>query len=159
MKLNLGCGDDYRPGWLNVDVRPLYPPSAEFWCGDLRDLDGRVADETADEIEARAVLEYLPWREVDAALVLLAKKLRPGGRLRVDVPDGEQLARAFLEGELSHATAQGLIYGAQGHAEDTRKSLWSAAAVQRRFDMIGVRVERLEHQDGRVRAWGTRLSG
>lgn len=26
MKLNLGCGDDYREGWVNADIRPEVEP-------------------------------------------------------------------------------------------------------------------------------------
>jgi predicted SAM-dependent methyltransferase len=146
VKLNLGCGSDFRPGWLNVDCRRLYPEGPEFLCCDLLALDGRIADGAAERIVARDVLACVPWRELDALLAVLGKKLRPGGVLLMRVPDGEQIARAYAAGTLSPHEAQRWLYGDQGHAEATRRSLWSAAEVRRRLEMIGLKIELLEHR-------------
>jgi predicted SAM-dependent methyltransferase len=146
MKLNLGCGADFRPGWLNVDARRLYPEGPEFLCCDLLALDGRIVDSAVDRILARDVLECIPWREVDALLAVLGKKLRPGGTLMLRVPDGEQIALSLLAGTLSHHEAQRLLCGDQGHPEDTRRSLWSTAEVHRRLEMVGLEVVRLEQR-------------
>jgi predicted SAM-dependent methyltransferase len=150
MKLNLGCGADFRPGWLNVDCRRLYPEGPEFLCCDLLALDGRVADGSAGRILARDVLEHLPWREVDALLVVLGRKLRPGGVLALRVPDGEAIARAYAGGALTGHQAQQQIFGDQGIPEDTRRSLWSGAEVRRRLEMVGLKIERLEHRGIRI---------
>jgi predicted SAM-dependent methyltransferase len=150
VKLNLGCGSDLRPGWLNVDCRPLYPEGREFLCGDLLALDGRVEDSSVERIVARDVLEYVPWREVDALLTMLGRKLRPGGVLLIRVPDGEQIARAFAGCTLSHHEAQRLLYGDEGYPEDTRQSLWTLVEVQRRLEMVGLTVERLEQRGMRL---------
>jgi predicted SAM-dependent methyltransferase len=158
MKLNLGCGEDFRPGWLNVDCRPLYPEGPDFLCCDLLHLDGRLEDSSCSEIVPQSVLEYLSWREVDSVLVMLGKKLRPGGTLLVHVPDGEAVARAWVEGKLSHHDAQRQLYGEQGHSQEVRKSLWTMAETQRRLQMIGLQIERLEQSGGQIVALGRRLS-
>jgi predicted SAM-dependent methyltransferase len=157
MRLNLGCGADFRPGWLNVDCRRLYPEGRDFLCCDLRALDGRIEDGSAEEIAALDVLEHLPWREVDAVLAVLGKKLAPRGVLFLRVVDFEALARDFVEGHLPFGAAQRLLYGEQGHPQDARLSLWSAGLVEGRLALIGLRLERLEHRDGRLLAWGRRL--
>jgi predicted SAM-dependent methyltransferase len=156
VKLNLGCGSDLRPGWLNVDCRRLHPEGPEFLCCDLLALDGHVEDGSADRIVARDVLDGIPWREVDAVLAMLGKKLRPGGVLTMRVLDGEQGARAFAAGTLGHHEAQRLLYGDQGYPEDTRRSLWSAAEISRRLEMIGLKMERLEQRRMRLVARATR---
>jgi predicted SAM-dependent methyltransferase len=158
MKLNLGCGDDFRRGWLNVDCRRLYPEGDDFLCCDLLALDGRLQDGCAEEIAAWDVLEYLPWREVDAVLVMLGKKLRPGGLLTLRVPDLEWAARDYAAGAIGHHEAQRRLYGGQGYPEDTYRSLWSRAEVERRLAMIGLAVERLEDQGDRIAAWARRPS-
>ena len=156
MKLNLGCGGDFRPGWLNVDCRRLFPESAEFLCCDLMDLDGHVEDGSVSEMVAQDVLACIPWRELDPLFTVLGKKLRSDGVLFLRVPDGRQIARALLEKALPHDEAQRILYGSQAYREDTHRSLWSAAEVQRRLDMVGLQVERLEHRDGMLLAWGRR---
>jgi predicted SAM-dependent methyltransferase len=158
MKLTLGCGDDLRPGWLNVDCRALHPEGPEFLCCDVLALDGRIEDGAVEHIQARSVLEYLPWREVDAVLAMLVRKLRPGGSLALRVPDGEWVARAFATGQLSHHEAQRLLYGDQGHPADARLSLWSAAELRRRLDMVGLTVDRLEQRGCLLLARGRRMS-
>ena len=86
MRINLGCGADRRPGLLNIDARPLYPEGPDFLRCDLLDLDERLGDDSVNEIVACDVLEHVSWRELDAVLVLLARKLRRGGVLFVQRP-------------------------------------------------------------------------
>ena len=154
MKLNIGCGQDLRSGWLNVDSRQLYPDSDEFMCCDLLSLDGRIADEAADEIAAMDVLEHVGWREVDAVLVVLTRKLRPGGLLFVQAPDLEHIAADFLSGSLNHYAAQRYLYGDQGYPENTHRNVWSTAEAARRLEMVGLKVERVERINYNIRAWG-----
>ena len=56
MRLNLGCGREYRPGWINVDKDPTVDPDL------LLDLDRPVwpfADDSADFILLKFVLEHV----------------------------------------------------------------------------------------------------
>ena len=150
MRLNLGCGENLRPGWLNVDVRPLHPPGAEFLCADLRQLDGQVADRSVSEIAAENVLEFLSWRDVDAALCLLGQKLRPGGAICVQVPDLEALMRGYLDNQLSFGALERGVYGTQAHGADVQRSGWTAALLCQRLMMMGLTVQRVEHLRGQL---------
>jgi hypothetical protein len=157
MKLNLGCGADFREGWLNVDCRPLYPPGNEFLCCDVQALDGHVPDGRVSRIVVKDILECLPWREVDAVLVMLGRKLRPGGTLTIRVPDGRAIAREFLHNTLNHRRSQMLLYGDQGIAEATRRNLWTAAELRRRLQMIGLELTRLDRRGWHILARARRL--
>lgn len=56
MRLNLGCGREYRPGWINVDKDPTVEPDLLF------DLDSPVwpfNDNSADFILLKFVLEHV----------------------------------------------------------------------------------------------------
>lgn len=56
MRLNLGCGREYRPGWINVDKDPTVEPDVLF------DLDHPVwpfEDNSADFILLKFVLEHV----------------------------------------------------------------------------------------------------
>lgn len=56
MKLNLGCGRDYRPGWTNVDWDTTVEPDLLL---DLNSTPWPFADASADTILLRDVLELL----------------------------------------------------------------------------------------------------
>jgi SAM-dependent methyltransferase len=83
MNLHLGCGDDHREGYRNIDCRDT--PAAD----EVVDLDTTPwpwSDDTAEQIVAEHVFEHLD--SVEAALRECARVLRPGGLLRVTWPVG-----------------------------------------------------------------------
>lgn len=59
MKLNLGCGNDIRKGWVNVDINPICKAVIKA------DLNKPLpfADESADYIFIKDVYEHLTNRE------------------------------------------------------------------------------------------------
>lgn len=81
MKLNLGCGKDIKPGWVNIDRKP-YPGVdlvLDLARGPLPFQIGSI-----DAILAHDVLEHLhDWETV---VLECARVLRPGGTLEVHVP-------------------------------------------------------------------------
>lgn len=81
--LHLGCGEDYRPGWLNVDVSP------EVEADEYLDLDDRPwpwPDDAFVRVAARHVLEHLA--DPLGALAEIARVLTPGGTLVLTYPIG-----------------------------------------------------------------------
>jgi len=56
MKLNLGCGHDKQDGWHNVDREPASAPDELV---DLEQLPWPWADDVAEEVLLRHVLEHL----------------------------------------------------------------------------------------------------
>lgn len=87
MKLNLGCGKDYRKGWINVDInnKDIYGDNIKvdlFW--DLNVYPYPFKDNSFDEINADAIIEHLqdkvkPWDE-------LRRIAKPGCKIYVWVP-------------------------------------------------------------------------
>jgi len=79
-KLNLGCGFDIHPGWINLDRAPL--PGVDI-VHDLEKLPLPFADGSLDYVLAQDVLEH-----VDYILLLrdLHRILRNGGTLEIRVP-------------------------------------------------------------------------
>lgn len=106
MRLYLGSRD-YRPeGFLTVDIDPAREPDI---VADVTDLGG-IASGSVDEICASHVLEHIAWPLSFKALAEWGRVLRPGGRLRVAVPDLAVLARLIAEGRNAW-WATGLLYG------------------------------------------------
>lgn len=79
-KLNLGCGNDIREGWVNLDIADL--PGVDI-VHDLNVLPLPFADESFDEILCLDVLEH-----VDYPILLKEchRILRGNGRIRIEVP-------------------------------------------------------------------------
>jgi SAM-dependent methyltransferase len=94
MRLNLGCSDDHKPGYHNVDQAP---PADEI-------VDLRAAwpwpDSYVDEIFAHDVFEHLPSKI--HTLNEAHRVLKPGGKLDLWVPcvylsDGRVNPGAFCD--------------------------------------------------------------
>lgn len=90
--LNVGCGSNFHSDWLNVDV---VPASAAVMAVDVR-KGLPFADEVFDAVYCSHVLEHLPRQEAASPLRHMHRVLRPGGVIRIVVPDLETLAREYL---------------------------------------------------------------
>jgi predicted SAM-dependent methyltransferase len=104
MKLNLGCGSDLRPGYLNVDfLGPKYIPfDMGFQLTDLSKLPWPWEDESIEEILMLDFLEHFPYAQTEKILQEVWRILIPGGKVDIQVPDFQHCSYAVLdEPELS----------------------------------------------------------
>ncbi len=93
-KLNLGCGEDHKVGYINVDWSQLARPDVVH---DLNAAPYPFKDNSVDLIEAFHVLEHL-----DKPFVIMKefhRMLKVGGTLHVKVP---HFSRGFTHAEHSH---------------------------------------------------------
>jgi predicted SAM-dependent methyltransferase len=91
--LNLGCGDRTHPAWTNVDFR-AHPP--HVIGHDLRQpLPFASALFTA--VYASHVLEHFSHAFAPIFLSECRRVLKPGGIVRIVVPDLETIARLYLQ--------------------------------------------------------------
>lgn len=91
--VNIGCGSTWHPAWTNLDVRPV---SSHVRAWDV--CKGLPFDsEQVDACYASHVLEHLPRPQARALLVESLRVLRPGGIIRLAVPDLEAIAREYLD--------------------------------------------------------------
>lgn len=91
MRLQIGCGKFPRPGWINTDnkVRPGIDCVADL-RGDLPFAGG-----TFDYAAAIHVLPHIPLAGLAPALARIRRVLKPGGVLRLALPDLERAIAAF----------------------------------------------------------------
>jgi 2-polyprenyl-3-methyl-5-hydroxy-6-metoxy-1,4-benzoquinol methylase len=90
--LNLGCGAHYHPDWLNVDFKSTHPSIVEH------DLNKGIPfdNSTFNVVYHSHLLEHFPKHFAPDFLKECHRVLKPGGILRVVVPDLEQIARWYL---------------------------------------------------------------
>src|SRR5579884_1995769 len=83
MKLHLGCGNKYIPGFYHVDILPM--PHVDH-VGSAERLDF-IRDNSVDLIYACHILEHYGRHETRNVLSEWHRVLKPEGILRLAVPD------------------------------------------------------------------------
>jgi SAM-dependent methyltransferase len=98
LRLNWGCGPDPVPGWLNSDIR--HAPGVDLCC-DIRDGLPLPAG-SIDYAVAHHALQDLAWPDLLPALIELRRVLKPGGVLRLGLPDLERAIDAYRRGDRAY---------------------------------------------------------
>lgn len=91
--LNIGCGTRFHPDWVNLDLRPVHS-SIERWDAS-RPLP--FADNHISAVYHSHILEHLRKEDALPFVRECHRVLKPGGTLRVAIPDLEAIARIYLE--------------------------------------------------------------
>jgi predicted SAM-dependent methyltransferase len=93
--MNWGCGEHPEPGWLNSDIKDV--PGIDI----VADVRSGLPLETAciDYITSIHALPELPYPDLVPALAELHRVLKPGGVLRLALPDLEQGIAAYQRGD------------------------------------------------------------
>lgn len=112
-KLHLGCGNKKIYGWTNVDLREEVNP--DLVC-DISKISEKINGE-AEIIYACHVLEHFDKHQVVDVLKDWYKALKPGGILRLSVPNIKACCEHYLNtGNLEQLF--GLIWGGQKNPYD-----------------------------------------
>ncbi len=91
--LNLGCGNEFREGWINVDFKTT---DDGVLAHDLNEPLPFESD-SFDVVYHSHVLEHFPKQRAASFVDECYRVLRPGGVIRVAVPDLEGIARLYLQ--------------------------------------------------------------
>ena len=97
-RLNWGCGPTPPDGWINADL--LCAPGIVL-SGDIRE-GLALADASIDYAVAIHALQDLQYGDVVPALRELRRVLKPGGVLRLALPDLERSIEAWLRGDAGY---------------------------------------------------------
>jgi predicted SAM-dependent methyltransferase len=91
--LNLGCGTRFHPAWTNIDFTSS---AAEVVSHNLRN-GIPSADDKAEVIYHSHMLEHFSREDARAFLRECRRVLKPGGIIRVVVPNLQSLAETYLQ--------------------------------------------------------------
>ena len=93
MKLHLGCGKRYIPGFIHVDLANFKHINFKRNVKDL----SCFKNNSADLIYACQVLEYFDVEEINMVLKEWRRVLKKDGILRLSVPNFEVFAKLYNE--------------------------------------------------------------
>ncbi len=127
LRLNLGGGPIDLPGFVNVDRihgREAYPLA--------------YPDHAAEEIVASHILEHFGNQEVAAVLREWVRVLKPGGTLRVAVPDIQYISHQFLQGNPNGEPLGSYLMGGQTTPDDFHKSVFCEERLRNLMEEAGL---------------------
>lgn len=128
MKLHLGCGKKYIKGFYHVDLLDYPHVDCKTSLDDLFFAE----DESVELIYASHVLEHFGRHEYKKVLEEWCRVLKPGGVLRVAVPDFSAVARYHIEQDDNMDLILGLLMGGQKSGEyDYHKMAFSEQSLTR----------------------------
>jgi len=140
LRLNLGCGRFPMPGFVNIDHLDSVKPDLIANATDLP-----YSPDSVDEIYCGHLLEHLSWDEGQGALNHWLDILKPGGKIRVVVPNFDVLGSTYFQTptpENMRRLNDHYIYSYV--QESPHRYCYSAGLLKEAMEMAGFkRVERL----------------
>ena len=97
-RLNWGCGQHPEPGWINSDLKD--DPGIDISCDIRNGLP--LEDDGLDYVVSIHALPMIPYPDLVTVLQELRRVLRPGGILRLALPDFDKAVRAYQAGDRSY---------------------------------------------------------
>jgi SAM-dependent methyltransferase len=94
-RLNWGCGSHPEPGWINSDRKQA--PGIDLSCDIREGLP--LADDSIDYAVSIHALPEVPYSDLVPVLTELRRVLKPGGTLRLGLPNMEHAFDAYRRGE------------------------------------------------------------
>lgn len=110
MKLHLGCGKRYIPGWVHVDGLKYDHVDHISSLENLSFVDSN----SVQIVYASHVLEHFPRAQAESVLSEWHRILEPDGILRLAVPDVAVLMQLYLTHQDINII-KGPLYGGQDH--------------------------------------------
>lgn len=139
LKLNLGGGGIPIEGFTEVDAKSggtLYPVACMNGDGTAH----AVAEGTCSELRASHVLEHFSHRASLNVLGHWVSLLKPGGKIKIAVPDFDLIVRAYLQKRLDWPV-ESYLFGGQIDANDFHYASFTEDTL--RFLMHSVGLERI----------------
>ena len=127
VKLNLGAGGKPLDGYENIDLKngqPAFP---------LKYADGSV-----DEVRASHVLEHFPHGAVGTVVKEWARVLKPGGTLKIAVPDFDWIVKEYSNGHRRDPLLEGYLFGGQVDANDYHKAFFNEDKLKTLLESAGL---------------------
>ena len=133
LKLNLGCGEDIREGYHNIDIRKL----PNVIVADVTNLPYK--NNSVDEIIASDVYEHISHTKSLEVLKHWYDLLKPGGGIIVRAPCLDTIIQYFMQAKTLVDVKIGidLLYGGQDYFENSHYTVCHVNLMNEFLKSIG----------------------
>lgn len=132
MKLHLGCGKRFLPGFVHIDAVD-YPHVDHIATIDNLSF---IQTDSVDLIYNCHVLEHFKRRDVGRVLSEWHRVLKPGGTLRVSVPDFSKLCEVYQR-ENKLDLVIGALFGRQDYLYNIHYNVFDFISLSKSLDQAG----------------------
>jgi predicted SAM-dependent methyltransferase len=140
MKLHLGCGQRFIPGFVHIDAVDF--PHVDHVAA--IDNLGFVANDSVDLIYNCHVLEHFKRRDTGRVLAEWQRVLKPGGVLRTSVPDFAALAEIY-DRTKDLSLVVGPLFGGQNYLYNIHYNVFDFPTLKTALEATGfVQVRRYD---------------
>lgn len=127
LRLNIGSGNEITmKGYVNLDAK----------YGDVA-FPLKYDDGSVDEIYASHILEHFSFRQTLDVLKDWVRVLKPGGILKIAVPDFALIAKAYVANGY-HVIADGYVYGSQTDENEFHKAIFDEQKLWSLMEQAGL---------------------
>jgi predicted SAM-dependent methyltransferase len=136
--VHLGCGGINDPRFVNVDAMPW--PHVHH-VGDVEKLP-MLSSDSADLIYVSHCLEHISFIRVPEVLQEWRRVLKPGGWLRISVPDFDFILKVYDDNQRSINSIEQTLLGGQDYPFNFHKSAYNRERLEsllKAFGFDGVR--------------------
>lgn len=132
MKLHLGCGKRHIPGFVHIDAVD-YPHVDHVATIDALSF---IPDESVGLIYNCHVLEHFKRRDIKRVLVEWNRVLRPGGMLRISVPDFASICDVYQKTR-DLGLVIGSLFGRQDYLYNIHYNAFDFHTLERLLSDVG----------------------
>jgi predicted SAM-dependent methyltransferase len=132
--IHIGCGDIDREYFVNVDAQPF--PHVHFVRNDITNLS-MFQSNSADLIYMCHILEHIARRDMDDVLQELRRVLKPGGVLRISVPDFDHIVALYEASDREIDAIDDPLLGSHANDYDVHYAVFNRRSLEAIFRAAG----------------------
>jgi len=131
--VHLGCGEVNHPDFVNVDAIPR--PHVHY-VGNISRLS-MFRDQSVDFLYASHCLEHVSYRKTVEVLAEWYRVLKPGGVLRISVPDLDLLIDIYESCDRNLNYIIGQLYGGHDNSYNVHMAIFNRSSLEQLMISVG----------------------
>jgi len=150
IKLNLGCGQDIKDGYINIDTCPF---NNKVVIDDIKNLS--FAPNSIDEIYAKDILEHLSLSDAIQSIKNWSNICKPGAKLFIQTTCIDTMIEAYMNNTWTIEVLNYMLFAGKNwvdgipKTEDFHKSCYSKnfleqLLLQNQFKILSIEFDKID---------------